>query len=682
MVLKKMGDSTPIELKQAENLMYNAKFEEALILLSGFEKEEEKNSFNFLSSSILKGRVYCYMGKYKEVVNLGESTYKLSQLLDSISETIYSLLFKAYTLYFGKVEQAFENIAEAEKIFSSLMNKSSRMNADILLIKSMIYHHNGNLIEAFELAKKCLSLQEKSGEKLDLANIYCHLGELNLYKGENDLGLNFAMKSLELHRELNNQTGISKCFHLIGSSYYNKGEFNQAIKIGKQGLMINEIDIITKLESLDLLADSYKSKGELDLALQYQNDAAVIAEEEGYTEEWISCIYGVGAIYRRMGDLDNAIDYFQKSLSLSIEFNSSYGKRVSYFYLIIVNLDRNSLDKAKYYLAKLENLTNKEESSVFKNVYLIAKALLLKKGGRIRHRTEAELILKQISEKEIESPMLYILAAVSLCEIFLEELSITNNEEVLEELNPLITKLLIFAERDYAFPWLVEGKLLQAKLALIQLEFNKAQQLLTQAQRIAEIHELNLLASKISSEHDNLLEQLNDWINLQKIDAPMSDRIKLASINGVVDRMQGKSAVEKIIAIHEEPVLLLIMGAGGFPLFSTQFGKEGKLEEDLISGFITAFNNFSSELFSKGLDRAKSGEYMMLMQTAEPFLLCYLFKGQSYLAKQKLSKFAKNIKKTAIIWQTLNKYYESNQTIDLKNAPSLELLIKEIFIIE
>ncbi|MFW9823130.1 MAG: tetratricopeptide repeat protein [Candidatus Thorarchaeota archaeon] len=676
-----MVDSTLPELEQAENLMYNAKFKEALELLTCFEKGEEEDPLNLLSSSILKGRIYCYIGKYREVIELGEATYQLSRSLGFVSETIYSLLFKSYVLYFGKVEKAFENIAEAEKLFSSINNTSSRINADILQVKSMIFHHRGDLSKAFEFANKCLSFREKSNERLDLASIYCHLGELNLYKSDNKLGLDYAMKSLEIHKQLDNQVGISKCLHLIGSGHYNNGEFNRAIKIGKQTLSIKYIDIITELETLDLLADSYKSKGQLDLALDYQTRAGELAEKEGYTEEWISCIYGIGAIYRRKGELDKAIDYFKNSLKLSEEFESLYGKRVSYFYLILASLDNNSLDHARIYLKQLENLTNKQESSVFKNVYLIAKALILKKGGRIRHRTEAELILKRISEREIESPMLYILASVNLCDIFLEELSITNNEEVLDELNPLINKLLIYAEKEYAFPWLVEAKLLQAKLALIQLEFNNAQQLLTQAQKIAEIHELNLLASKISNEHDTLLEHLNDWINLQKIDAPMSDRIKLSSINEVVDRMQGKSAIGKINAIHEEPVLLLIMGEGGFPLFSTQFGKESKLEEDLISGFVTAFNNFSSELFSKGLDRAKSGEYMMLIDTVTPFLLCYLFKGQTYLAKQKLSKFAIDIKETAIIWETLNKFYESNQTIDLKNLPSLELLIKEIFII-
>ncbi|MHA1931346.1 MAG: hypothetical protein ACW96X_02335, partial [Promethearchaeota archaeon] len=304
----------------------------------------------------------------------------------------------------------------------------------------------------------------------------------------------------------------------------------------------------------------------------------------------------------------------------------------------------------------------------------------LKKGSRIRNRTEAELLLKQITEKEISTPNLYRLAFVNLCELFLDELYITNNVEVLDEVNPLIDNFLIFAERQNSYSYLVETKLLQAKLALIQMEFDKAKQLLTQAQRVAETHGLSLLASKISNEHDNLLEHLNEWVNLQKSGAPMSERIKLASFNGVVDRMQGKRAIEIPQLVHEESVLLLIIGEGGFPIFSTQFGENYKLEEDLISGFLTAFNNFSSELFSKGLDRAKIGEYMILMQAVKPFSVCYLFKGQTYLAKQKLTKFIERIQNTTYIWETLNKFYEMNQIIELKNSPSLELLISEIFI--
>ncbi|MEE9378755.1 MAG: hypothetical protein V3V33_12055 [Candidatus Lokiarchaeia archaeon] len=46
------------------------------------------------------------------------------------------------------------------------------------------------------------------------------------------------------------------------------------------------------------------------------------------------------------------------------------------------------------------------------------------------------------------------------------------------------------------------------------------------------------------------------------------------------------------------------------------------------------------KFFLEGLDRAKYGEYTVLMKSVDTFLVCYLFKGQSFLPKQKLAYFA------------------------------------------
>ena len=59
---------------------------------------------------------------------------------------------------------------------------------------------------------------------------------------------------------------------------------------------------------------------------------------------------------------------------------------------------------------------------------------------------------------------------------------------------------------------------------------------------IKDLHGFNLLASKISSEYDKLLEQVDIWENVKKDKAPMAERIKLASIYGVLERIQGKRA--------------------------------------------------------------------------------------------------------------------------------------------
>ena len=67
------------------------------------------------------------------------------------------------------------------------------------------------------------------------------------------------------------------------------------------------------------------------------------------------------------------------------------------------------------------------------------------------------------------------------------------------------------------------------------------------------------------------------------------------------------------------------------------------------------------------------------MNAASPLLVCYLFKGQSYSAQHRLRLFIDKLKNDGDIWQAFEKYYQMNREIELKDIPTLETVIKEIF---
>ncbi len=132
--------------------------------------------------------------------------------------------------------------------------------------------------------------------------------------------------------------------------------------------------------------------------------------------------------------------------------------------------------------------------------------------------------------------------------------------------------------------------------------------------------------------------------------------------------------------VNEEPVVLLIITEGGVLIFSYSFVDEWERDNEMFGSFLSAFTSFSDEFFSEEFDRAKFGQYTVLMESLPNFSLCYLFKGQTVLASQKLAKFAERIQNTTTIWETLEKFYKTNQVLELKDSPSLKSLITEIFI--
>ena len=299
-------------------------------------------------------------------------------------------------------------------------------------------------------------------------------------------------------------------------------------------------------------------------------------------------------------------------------------------------------------------------------------------SGRSRDRAEAEKLFKQIITDEITNPYVFINTLVSLCAYLIEELEMSNNSEIFSELEPLLTKLLNYAEKAHSFMYTCLTKGFQAKLALIQMNFGESKRLYTEAQRIAEKHGFQELAKTFSLGHDRLLEQLKVWEEFKKNNAPMSERIQLASFDRLITHMKGISVSEGPEILNEEPILLLIMDDSGVTYFNHPFVRNWD-HSDLFSSFMSAFNTFSDEIFSKSIDRIRIGENTILINPVEPFLAFYVIKGQSYSALQKLSRFTKAIRDNSEIWQALHKSVKTSEMLELDKPPLLKTVINEIF---
>jgi len=252
--------------------------------------------------------------------------------------------------------------------------------------------------------------------------------------------------------------------------------------------------------------------------------------------------------------------------------------------------------------------------------------------------------------------------------------------DILDDIQPLIDHLQRNARHTNSYPLLANVKLLQAKLALIQINMVEARKFLTEAQKIADEHDLRILAGEISREHDHLLKELKLWESFKKEQTSVAERLKLASVDGVIERLQGRRAIEPLESRGQKPVLLLILAEGGVLLFSYPFTDKWKRDDDLFGSFLSAFSNFSDEFFSQGLDRAKFGDETILLQSVGSFSICYLFQGQTYFAKQKLEKFAKTLQKEPAIWKTLEKFEKSSQVVELRDIPLMESLLNEVFL--
>ncbi|GAH31728.1 unnamed protein product, partial [marine sediment metagenome] len=210
---------------------------------------------------------------------------------------------------------------------------------------------------------------------------------------------------------------------------------------------------------------------------------------------------------------------------------------------------------------QLEHLNNQVDNEWVNFNYRINKALLLKKSSRIKNLTAAAEIYKELIEEKTQFHNEILL---EYCDLLLIELGMTNDAEILDEIQLYLNELIETAERSKSFWLLAETCLIQAKVSLITLDLTKARRFLIQGQQIAEKQGYKQTAVKFAEEYEDLKSQEHLWENFKVTNAPISERMKLAKISEYMRQMLRNRAklttqiTEDDFTIHKERKICLV----------------------------------------------------------------------------------------------------------------------------
>jgi tetratricopeptide (TPR) repeat protein len=486
-----MPQSAPKDLRYAENLRREGKLQEALEVVNKIEKKGTFSPTDNLALLISKGKILTVSQRYRETIRVGKLTYRLSQSLGKTNEMITSLLFRANSVFLGQADKALKYLLEAENLHNTLSDVSpaylNRQKKNILFLKSWSYFYKNNFNEALESAMECLKLQQKLGGKSEIAYTLQLLGDAYLGVRKYDLAIDHVSRSLAIFDEIGDQRGRIGNLMILGNINRFKGNLNQAIQYFKHGLSSKMLNSRQKVEILSLLGDVYETRGELDRAIKYYKRGLALAEKENFYDIFVGSQFALGTTCLLKGEYNLAIEYFKLSLSLAEKMNNDRIVSLSLVFIGMAYFQLDAFEEVQKYLDQLKESEIQNKRNGIKTPYQLLKgAFLIKKGGSI-NRGEAHTLLKQASTNAI-NPLIKGISLIFLCEFYLEELRIFEDTEVLKEINPIVLELYTLSEDQRMYGNLAETKLLEAKLALIQLDFEGVQRLLTQAQRVAEMY--------------------------------------------------------------------------------------------------------------------------------------------------------------------------------------------------
>ncbi len=526
------GDEKPEELIRVEKLIDDAKVNEAHDRLNNFERKEGLTLHEKVSSHLLRTDLLFQQGRHKEVLTLAEETYDMSLGLGKNLLSVDCFILMAGSLvWFGNPDKALDRVLQGEELLKNLTQIESseymKREASIARIKGRSYYRKRDIELALKYLKQSLELGEKTDfKKLIAIALRALSNTIMTYKSDMDLAFTYAKKGIVAAKESKNKFTIAQCLLVLGEIYRYTGDWERGLKIYNECLSIYE-----ELENKERIA-------------------AVLSNiAETYSDFTI--------------DYDRASEYIETSLAV-------YSPDANYIWAggrfqiaITIALKKGDHERAKKYLQHLEQMNSQVKNKQINFVYRISKAVILKESSRFRDIVKAEKILKKIIEEEIFEFEITTSALINLCDILLGEFRLTNNLEILNEFEPLITQLLSIAEKNQSHWIHAETYLFQSKLALLTFNVKKSRRFLTQAQKIAERRGFNKLAIEISGEHKNLIESLELWEQLKNSEAPISERFKLAQINEQMERMHRTHAIathiiEDKISISKETKICLV----------------------------------------------------------------------------------------------------------------------------
>ena len=647
-----MSNQTQDKITLAQNLKDQCKFKEALETLSNIENVIELTVDEQISFFLLQSSLFYNLLQDNKALDAADWVYQKSIETGNDFVMLDASLARGKALMaLRKNNECYNSISKCEELISKIKNQPEKI-----------------------IGKRKV-------------NLYCLKALYHLYRGEFDKSFEYIKPNLALSRKYGTKRDISKVFGIFGLYYSQTGDFTMALENCEKALKLSkEINDTFRIARIcNNIGYILRQQGDLDRALEYLEQSVSLDEEMGNYNLIAFVLEEIGLILYEKGELTKALNYLKRSYQLSKEIGNYFFRimflRNSFnlFYTFHIYLDQNDLESAQTYLEELKNLSEKENIKRINDTYRIAKALILKKTGGTRNIIKAEEILKELlEEKSIENDLLVIIL-LNLCDLLYKELQITNEPEILEEIQPLITKLLEISEKMHSFLLLAEVNFFKAKYKLINFELVESQRLLTKAQQIAQKNTLSRLEKKISMEHDQLLEKLDIWKELKERNTPISERLKLISFEGDLNLMMRKKEIEQVKILPEEPQLLSIITEGGLSLYIHFFSKKWK-NTQMFGSFMTAFNMFSHEFFSRTLNRVKIGENTIIMEPFEDKFLCYVIKGQTYPAQQKLNKFSEGIKNSKEILDSIDLSFSTGAIIKEENTPDLGKLVSTIFV--
>jgi tetratricopeptide (TPR) repeat protein len=211
----------------------------------------------------------------------------------------------------GDIKQAIDFYNQALELQKEMKNDNGQ---------ALVYTNFGNLyfgVDEYQLSqeyyKKAAEIYIRTGDRRRTAKVYTNMSS-NINIMEKKPSYKYDSLALEIFSKLDDQEGISRCYHAIGVRLKKYGN----VGLGKT-LIIRALNIRLKLgETIDRqisalhLSDAYIKTNQLDSALYWAKQAENMANTTGYNSLKKDAALTMSNVYAAKKDFETALDHYKK----------------------------------------------------------------------------------------------------------------------------------------------------------------------------------------------------------------------------------------------------------------------------------------------------------------------------------------------------------------------------------
>lgn len=174
------------------------------------------------------------------------------------------------------------------------------------------------------------------------------------YEHDRNAALRYAAQAIELSKKLHNQNTEAESYlnyakAYIGSSYYGEqGDIIRSMSYLKRALHLfkvnkNDFGAANCLFTIALAQASIEQN--LGEAVKNLYGALKLYEKNGNLREMANCTRNIAAAYHALGDIENALKYSEKTLSMFRKINDADGIADSYNLVGTFHLEKNKINE-------------------------------------------------------------------------------------------------------------------------------------------------------------------------------------------------------------------------------------------------------------------------------------------------------------------------------------------------